>query len=183
MQQNELRDGAEAAVETARPTQTSMSPAPVLTYGKVSACISGSWASANMLHLKNWYSSKTGALISVVASVLHFAGIDDAMAGQSQLVDSIVNTRLRRYGERVPSFAAPHFPTREARIQNCSKHQGLQGIHLPFRSLEYIVWAKLVSIESIAHGLCLERRSASRRAGDNVALTGKSAYPDGACCR
>jgi phage major tail protein, TP901-1 family len=59
-----------------------------------------------------------------------------------------------------------------ARIENCSKHQGLQGIHLPFRSLEYIVWAKLVSIESIAHGLSLERRSASRRARGHVALTG-----------
>jgi Phage tail tube protein len=59
-----------------------------------------------------------------------------------------------------------------ARIENCSKHQGLQGIHLPFRWLEYIVWAKLVSIESIAHGLSLERRSASRRARGHVALTG-----------
>ncbi|WP_431321819.1 hypothetical protein [Rhizobium sp. YTU87027] len=46
-----------------------------------------------MLDLKNWYSSKTiwGALISVVASVLHFAGIDLATTDKSQLVDSIAN--------------------------------------------------------------------------------------------
>ncbi len=46
-----------------------------------------------MVDLKNWYSSKTiwGALISVVASVLHFAGIDLAPADKNQLVDAIVN--------------------------------------------------------------------------------------------
>jgi len=46
-----------------------------------------------MLDLKNWYSSKTiwGAVISVVASVLHFTGIELGAADKSQLVDAIVN--------------------------------------------------------------------------------------------
>lgn len=46
-----------------------------------------------MIHLKNWYSSKTiwGALISIVASVLHFASIDLGTTDKSQLVDAVVN--------------------------------------------------------------------------------------------
>ncbi len=43
--------------------------------------------------LKHWYNSKTiwGALISVIASLLHVSGINIAAADQGQLVDSIVN--------------------------------------------------------------------------------------------
>ena len=46
-----------------------------------------------MIDLKNWYSSKTiwGALISIVASVLHFASIDLGATDKSQLVDTVVN--------------------------------------------------------------------------------------------
>lgn len=46
-----------------------------------------------MNELKFWYTSKTiwGALISVVASLMHFTGVDIAAADRSQIVDSIVN--------------------------------------------------------------------------------------------
>jgi hypothetical protein len=43
--------------------------------------------------LKNWYSSKTiwGALVAIIASAMHFTGVDIAAADRSQIVDAIIN--------------------------------------------------------------------------------------------
>ncbi|MBO9123241.1 MULTISPECIES: hypothetical protein [unclassified Rhizobium] len=46
-----------------------------------------------MPDLKNWYSSKTiwGAVVAILASALHFTGVDIASGDRSQIVDAIVN--------------------------------------------------------------------------------------------
>ena len=46
-----------------------------------------------MNDLKNWYSSKTiwGALVAILASVMHFTGVDISTVDRGQIVDSIVN--------------------------------------------------------------------------------------------
>lgn len=46
-----------------------------------------------MSDLKNWYSSKTiwGALVAIIASAMHFTGVDIGAADRSQIVDAIVN--------------------------------------------------------------------------------------------
>ncbi|WP_160005486.1 hypothetical protein [Rhizobium sp. 18055] len=46
-----------------------------------------------MVDLKNWYSSKTiwGALVAIIASAMHFTGVDIVAADRSQIVDAIVN--------------------------------------------------------------------------------------------
>ncbi len=46
-----------------------------------------------MNDLKNWYSSKTiwGALVAILASVMHFTGVDISAVDRGQIVDSIVN--------------------------------------------------------------------------------------------
>lgn len=43
--------------------------------------------------LKNWYSSKTiwGALIAILASVMHLTGVDISTVDRGQIVVSIVN--------------------------------------------------------------------------------------------
>jgi hypothetical protein len=46
-----------------------------------------------MPDLKNWYSSKTiwGAVVAILASALHFTGVDIASGDRAQIVDAIVN--------------------------------------------------------------------------------------------
>ncbi|MBB3963742.1 MULTISPECIES: hypothetical protein [Rhizobium] len=46
-----------------------------------------------MPELKNWYSSKTiwGAVVAMIASALHFTGVDIATADRGEIVDAIVN--------------------------------------------------------------------------------------------
>lgn len=43
--------------------------------------------------LKNWYSSKTiwGAVVAILASAMHFTGVDIATGDRSLIVDAIVN--------------------------------------------------------------------------------------------